>query len=106
MNEVGYIYIEGKHELEEIDIVFAKETQEEEQIKNEIIDFICSTTYTPIYSDIMKHLVINGYTNKDKVNRVIQRGKNIYWVTKKIKEKNNRDVYTLVTTDSSDKLDN
>jgi len=106
LNEVAYIYFEDKHQLQEIDIIFAKETEEEEHIKNEIINFITLENYSaPIYSDIMRHLASNGYTNKDKVNRVIQKGKNIYWVTKKIKEKNNRDVYTLIVTDESDKLD-
>lgn len=106
LSEVAYIYLEHKHELEEIDITFAKETQEDEYIKNEIIDFIISVNHTPIiYSDIMKHLTTNGYPNKDKVNRVIQQGKNIYWATKKIKEKNNRDVYTLIVSDNPDKSD-
>ena len=48
----------------------------------------------------MKHMQELGFTNKDKVNAMIQAGKNIYWKTTKIPEKNFKDVYELMERDA------
>lgn len=79
---------------------WVKETQLDEVIRDEIIDFIKTSHQKPIYSQIMKHMQELGFTNKDKVNAMIQAGKNKHWKTTKIPEKNFKDVYELMERDA------
>lgn len=103
LRDVAFLYRDN-NTLDKIELSFACETNEDVEMKDAIIDFIKSCMQNkPNYSDIMRHMSENGYTNKDKVNRIIQMHKNKFWVCKKIKERNNRDVFELL--DSSDKQD-
>ena len=56
----------------------------------------------PIYSEILKHLVDYGYS-KDRVNKIIQNGKNVCWKVTQLTQ-NNKTIYSLIDNeDNQDK---
>ena len=82
--------------LTKIDLDYALETNEDLEIKEQIINFIKSEKDKPIYSDILKYIVDSGGYNKDKVNRIIQRGKDKYWKANRVSRENNKLVFELI----------
>ncbi|MBD3842814.1 MAG: hypothetical protein IE909_13200, partial [Campylobacterales bacterium] len=102
LEEIAFTYCSDTHTLTKVDIDWAKETEEHEAMKSEIIEFLKNQNEKPTYSQIMKYLNEQGYTNKDKANAVIQSGKDKKWKVTKIKEKNNRDFYELIEIDNSE----
>jgi len=103
LKEVAYSFDKSKNEIKECDIFFAKETQEDQEIRNCIYEFIKHHHLGPTYSEILEYCTKNCGFSKNKVNTVIQAAKEHYWKAIKEKENHNRDVYVLV--DRSDKLD-
>ncbi|MFA6761080.1 MAG: AAA family ATPase [Sulfuricurvum sp.] len=101
LQEIAFTYCSDTHTLTKVDIDWAKETEEHEVIRDEIIEFLKNQNEKPTYSQIMKYLIDQGYSNKDKTNEVIQSGKDKHWKATKIKEKNNRDFYELIGIDKS-----
>lgn len=101
--EVAYIFDKSKNEITECDLFYAKETQEDEEIRNSIYEFIRNHISKPTYSEILEHCTQNCGYAKNKVNSVIQAAKEHYWKAIKEKENHNRDVYILL--DKSDRLD-
>ena len=91
--------------LTKVDADYALETSEDLEIKEQIINFIKSEKDKPIYSDILKYIVDSGGYNKDKVNRIIQRGKDKYWRASRVLRENNKLVFELIDSqDNQDKL--
>ena len=88
--------------LTQVDVDYALETNEELEIKEEIIRFLKSSSEKPTYSVLLNSLVDIGY-NKDKSNKIIQVGKNKIWKATRIAKKNNRLEFELL--DSQDKQD-
>ena len=88
--------------LIKINLDYALETNEDAEIKELILSFIKNHKDKPIYSDILKHLVDCGY-NKDRVNKIIQNGKNVCWKVTSLTQ-NNKTIYTLIDReDNQDK---
>lgn len=81
--------------LTSVAIDYAIETNEDFEIKELIINFITNEKDKPIYSDILKYMIDSGY-NKDKVNRIIQNGKNRYWKATRVIKENNKLVFELI----------
>jgi replicative DNA helicase len=53
----------------------------------------------------LKYIVDSGGYNKDKVNRIIQRGKDKYWKANRVSRENNKLVFELIDSqDNQDKL--
>jgi len=91
--------------LTKIDLDYALETNEDLEIKEQIINFIKSKKDKPIYSEILKYIVDSGGYNKDKVNKIIQRGKDKYWKANRVSRENNKLVFELIDSqDNQDKL--
>lgn len=101
LQEIAFTYCSDTHTLTKVHIDWAKETEEHEAIKDEIIEFLKNQNEKPTYSQIMKYLIDQGYSNKDKNNEVIQSGKDKHWKATKTKE-NNRDFYELIGIDNSE----
>lgn len=85
--------------LTKVDVDYAMETNEDFEMKEEIIRFITSSKEKPKYSDILSTLTDVGY-NKDKANKIIQHGKDKYWKAIRIPRQNNKLVFELL--DSQD----
>lgn len=94
LKEIAYTYCEYSHTLNQIDLDIAKETNEELEIRNEIIDFISNSRNEPSYSQILNYLMENGYP-KMKSNDVIKNGKDKFWESKKLKQFN-KTVFFLI----------
>lgn len=109
LKEIGYTYCESSHILNQIDLEVAKETNEELEIRNEIIDFIANSKNEQSYSEILSHLMNNGYP-KMKSNDVLKNGKDKFWYSKKLKQFNKTVFYIkkecLDVEYPLDKLDN
>jgi replicative DNA helicase len=88
-------------EIVEVDFEEASETEEDQQIRNEVIYFIANNPKCT-YSQILQHVTGMGYS-KDKVNKVIQSGKSKHWQAVKNKAKQNRDEYILIQTENISK---
>jgi replicative DNA helicase len=99
LQEIAFEYIAEAHDLKEIDLISAKETEFDELVRNEITDFLKRSTFKPCYSQIMQEMNDLGYTNKDKVNKVIQAGKGRYWQVTKLQE-HNKDIFELLEHDN------
>jgi len=84
----------NNHTLTKIDYLEASETQEIEEINDEIRAFIEEQNQKPNYSKIIQHLQKEGYA-RNKANLALQNGKNRYWREEKLTQ-NNRSVYTLI----------
>lgn len=82
------------HTLTKIDYLEASETQEIEEINDEIKAFIEEQNQKPNYSKIMQHLSKEGFP-RNKSNQALQNGKDRYWKEEKLTQ-NNRSVYTLI----------
>ncbi len=101
-NYIAFTYNQD-NTLTSVDIDYAMETNEDFEIKELIINFITNEKDKPIYSDILKYMIDSGY-NKDKVNRIIQNGKNRYWKATRVIKENNKLVFELIVhQDESDK---
>ena len=102
-NYIAFTYNQD-NTLSKVDIDYAMETKEELEIRELIINFIRNEEDKPIYSDILKHLTNVGF-NKDKVNRIIQRGKDKHWRASRVLRENNKLVFELIDSqDNQDKL--
>ena len=100
-NSVAFVYNQD-NTITQVDLDYALETKEELEIRELIINFIRNEEDKPIYSDILKHLTNVGF-NKDKVNKIIQNGKNVYWKVTQLSQ-NNKTIYTLIDReDNQDK---
>lgn len=101
-NYIAFTYNQD-NTLTSVDIDYAMETNEDFEIKELIINFITNEKDKPIYSDILKYMIDSGY-NKDKVNKIIQNGKNRYWKATRVIKENNKLVFELILhQDESDK---
>ena len=86
--------------LTKVDVDYAMETNEDLEMKEEIIRFIDSSKEKPKYSDILSTLTDAGY-NKDKANKIIQNGKDKYWKATRIPRQNNKLVFELLDNQES-----
>ena len=100
-NSVAFVYNQD-NTITQVDLDYALETKEELEIRELIINFIRNEEDKPIYSDILKHLTNVGF-NKDKVNKIIQNGKNKYWKATRLTKENNKLIFELM--DSEDNQD-
>ena len=101
--ELAFTYDAENHSIHKVDLMFAKESRIDEEIRQEITSFIRNSVQKPTYSQILKHCE-EQYFSKDKINAVIQNGKGTFWIAKRQKE-NNKDEFELIHVDIADKSD-
>ncbi|RLA77786.1 MAG: hypothetical protein DRG78_16600 [Epsilonproteobacteria bacterium] len=101
--EVAFKFNKKSNSIENCELFYAKETEESEQIRITIANFI-QNNEKPTYSQILNYCTEECGFSKNKVNGVIQTAKNQYWKAIKEQKYNNRDVYILL--DKQDKCDN
>lgn len=102
LSKVAFKFSKTENMIESCDLFFAKETEESEQIRITIANFIRNND-KPTYTQILSYCTDDYGFSKNKVNAVIQAAKNQYWKAIKEQKYNNRDVYILL--DKQDKLD-
>ncbi len=102
LSEVAFKFSKAENMIESCDLFFAKETEESEQIRLTIVNYI-KNNEKPTYTQILSYCTNDCGFTKNKVNAVIQAAKEYYWRAIKEKENHNRDVFVLL--DKSDKFD-
>ncbi|RLA80269.1 MAG: hypothetical protein DRG78_11315 [Epsilonproteobacteria bacterium] len=102
LSEVAFKFSKTENMIESCELFFAKETEESEQIRVTIANFI-KNNEKPTYTQILSYCTDDCGFPKNKVNAVIQAAKEHYWRAIKEKENHNRDVFVLL--DKQDKLD-
>ncbi|MDP3266269.1 MAG: AAA family ATPase [Sulfuricurvum sp.] len=104
--DTAFTYHPKSHSLRKVELMWAKELFTDEAIRLEIQDYLKSCKEPPCYSQIFKHVCESGLCkDNNKINKVIQNGKERYWIAKKIREQNNKDVFELMIAETSDKSD-
>ena len=101
--EIAFLFNKSENIIEEIDLFFAKETIEDEEIRNVIYDYLKRSEIKQTYSQILEYCTKDCGFSKNKVNAVIQAAKHHYWESIKEKHNHNRDVFVLL--DNSDRQD-
>lgn len=98
IKDLGFVYNEDSITLTEVDLIWANETERDVNLRNEIIEYLKRSSFRPNYSQIKKELIALGHRNNDKINEVIQFGRNKFWKTIKLQE-NNQDIYELINSE-------
>ena len=101
LHELAFKYLDN-HTLVKLDLDFAKETNEELEIRDDIIDFISNSKDEVTYSEILNHLMSNGYP-KMKSNDILKAGKDKFWGSKKIKQYNKTVFFLIEQTNNFNK---
>jgi replicative DNA helicase len=101
LHELAFKYLDN-HTLIKLDLDFAKETNEEVEIRDDIIDFISNARDEVTYSEILNHLMSNGYP-KMKSNDILKAGKDKFWGSKKIKQYNKTIFFLIEQTNNFNK---
>jgi len=94
LQEIAFTYCLDTHTLTKVDTDWAKQTQEDEEIKDEIIEFLKNQNEKPNYSQVMQHLQKEGYS-RNKANLALQSGKDKHWKEEKLTQ-NNKSIYSLI----------
>jgi replicative DNA helicase len=102
--ELGFTYCQNTITMKLINLDEAKETNEDFEIRNEIIEFISNAKNEPNYTQILNYLMENGFP-KMKCNSVINHGKNKYWETKKLKQFNKTVFYLKNSENNTSKVE-
>ena len=89
--------------LSQTNIDYALETNEDIEIRKEILGIINSSKDKPSYTDIISSLIEIGF-NKDKANIVLQNGKDKFWKATRIPKQNNKLAFEII--DNQDSQDN
>jgi replicative DNA helicase len=95
LQEVAFTFSKSENMIESCDLFLAKETEESEEIRKTISNFI-KNNEKPSYTQILEYCMDDCGFSKNKVNSVIQTSKDHYWKAIKEQKKNNRDVYILL----------
>jgi replicative DNA helicase len=93
LHEIAFSYNSESHTLTKLELEYAKETKLDQELQNEIIDFISNSRQSPIWSEIYNHLLENGY-EKNKASTAIKIGEGKLWnITR---GNNNKKIYSLI----------
>ena len=93
LDDIAFTYNNESHTLTKLDIQYAQETKLDQELQNEIIDFISSSRQAPIWTEIYNHLLENGY-EKNKASKAIKIGEGKLWNI--VRGNNNKKIYSLI----------
>lgn len=104
INPIAYSYDLKSFQFSQIDLEWAIQTKDEEEIINSLIEFIKHYDGNPTWSQLISYSKELGI-NKDRAHQIIKSGKNKYWKATKVPEKNFRDEFEIIVSDNPDKSD-
>lgn len=90
--------------LTKLDLEYAKQNREDEEMIEETLEFLRSFRGTPMWSDLWKNLTEQGY-DKEKASNVIKAGVGKLWNFYK-GERNNQKLYYLLESTNSSSVQN
>lgn len=95
LHEIAFSYNAHNHTLTKLDIVYAKQTKEMDEMIEETIEFLKSSRAKPMWSELQKNLTDLGY-DKEKASKVIKSGEGKLWNFER-GDRNNQKLYFLIS---------
>lgn len=93
LHEIAFAY-NANHTLTKLDIAYAKQTQEMDEMINESIEYLKSSRNKPMWSELWKNLTDLGY-DKEKASKVIKSNEGKLWNFER-GDRNNQKLYFLI----------
>ena len=101
LQEMAFSYNAHNHTLTKLDLSYAKQTKEMDEMIEETIEFLKSSRNKPMWSELSKNLTDLGY-DKEKAAKVIKNNEGKLWKFER-GDRNNQKLYSLVETSTSKK---
>lgn len=101
LQEMAFSYNAHNHTLTKLDLSYAKQTEEMDEMIEETIEFLKSSRSRPMWSELQKNLTDLGY-DKEKAAKVIKNNEGKLWKFER-GDRNNQKLYSLVETATSKK---
>ncbi len=98
LHEQAYTYDSERFWLNRLDIEYAKQTKDDEEMIKETIEFLKSSRNKPMWSELWKNLTELGY-DKEKASKVIKNGEGKLWKFER-GDRNNQKLYSLIEADT------
>lgn len=96
LHETAFSYNAHNHTLTKLDLNYAKQTKEMDEMIEETMEFLKSSRSRPMWSELSKNLTDLGY-DKEKASKVIKNGEGKLWKFER-GDRNNQKLYSLVET--------
>ncbi|OHE16108.1 MAG: hypothetical protein A2525_03525 [Sulfurimonas sp. RIFOXYD12_FULL_36_11] len=96
LHEIAFSYNAHNHTLSKLDLGYAKQTKEMDEMIEETIEFLKSSRSRPMWSELQKNLTDLGY-DKEKAAKVIKNNEGKLWNFER-GDRNNQKLYSLVET--------
>jgi len=98
LHEQAYTYDGERFWLNRLDIEYAKQTKEDEEMIKETVEFLKSSRNKPMWSELWKNLTELG-CDKEKASKVIKNGEGKLWKFER-GDRNNQKLYSLIEADT------
>lgn len=99
LQEIAFSYNAHNHTLTKLDLNYAKQTKEMDEMIEETVEFLKSSRNKPMWSELSKNLTDLGY-DKEKASKVIKNGEGKLWKFER-GDRNNQKLYSLIETTST-----
>lgn len=93
LHEIAFSY-NNNHTLTKLDLSYAKQTEEIDEMINETLEYLKSSRNKPMWSELWKNLTDAGY-DKEKASKVIKNNEGKLWNFER-GERNNQKLYTII----------
>ncbi|ABB44081.1 DnaB-like protein helicase-like protein [Sulfurimonas denitrificans DSM 1251] len=94
LQEIAFTYNAHNHTLTKLDIAYAKQTKEMDEMINETIEYLKSSRNKPMWSELQKNLTDLGF-DKEKAAKVIKNNEGKLWNFER-GDRNNQKLYFLI----------
>jgi replicative DNA helicase len=101
LQEIAFSYNAHNHTLTKLDLSYAKQTKEMDEMIEETVEFLKSSRNKPMWSELSKNLTDLGY-DKEKAAKVIKNNEGKLWKFER-GDRNNQKLYSLIETTTSTK---
>ncbi|MCK9473858.1 DnaB-like helicase N-terminal domain-containing protein [Sulfurimonas sp.] len=99
LHEMAFTYNALEHTLTKLDLEYAKQTEELDDMINETIEYLKSSRSKPMWSECWKNLTDLGY-DKEKASKVIKNNEGKLWKFER-GDRNNQKLYSLIETSAT-----
>lgn len=99
LQEIAFSYNAHNHTLTKLDLSYAKQTKEMDEMIEETVEFLKSLRNKPMWSELSKNLTDLGY-DKEKAAKVIKNNEGKLWKFER-GDRNNQKLYSLIETTST-----
>lgn len=101
LQEMAFSYNAHNHTLTKLDLSYAKQTKEMDEMIEETIEFLKSSRNKPMWSELSKNLTDLGY-DKEKAAKIIKNNEGKLWKFER-GDRNNQKLYYLIETSTKSK---